>query len=77
LGVISALARAERPREFGIGQTARAESAIQRHAAGFAMRGRRSSKIGRRKLSGNSRYSCIDFTLEVNRAFGAGGFEFF
>jgi len=33
--------------------------------------------MGRRKLFGNSRYSCIDLTPEVNRAFGAGGFEFF
>jgi hypothetical protein len=32
---------------------------------------------GGRKLSGNSRYSCIDLTPEVNRAFSAGVFEFF
>jgi hypothetical protein len=31
----------------------------------------------RRELLGNSRYSCIDLTPEVNRAFSAGVFEFF
>jgi len=54
-----------------------AESAIQPYATGCAIRGRRSLKMGRRELSGNLRYSCIDLTPEVNRAFRVGGFEFF
>jgi hypothetical protein len=32
---------------------------------------------GMPRAVGNSRYSCIDLTPEVNRAFSAGGFEFF